>query len=93
MADGVGPWQNVADQNYRRLYGDNRFFERRIHALDVRTTELFPLYVCTPCVCMEGGGGVQGFGPPSELSSGVHAKRKNPVRIFFVEGGRGLGSH
>jgi len=29
---------------------------------------------------------------PPELPSGVHAKRKNPVRIFFVKG-EGLGSH
>jgi len=31
---------------------------------------------------------------PLEMPSGVHAKRKKPVRIFFVMGGsRGLGSH
>ena len=34
------------------------------------------------------GRGIQGSGPP-ELPSGVHAKRKNPVRIFFSEGGGG----
>jgi len=34
------------------------------------------------------GRGVQGSGPP-ELPSGVHAKRKNPVRIFFPTGGVG----
>ena len=34
------------------------------------------------------GRGVQGSGPPPppELPSGVHAKRKNPVTIFFSEG-------
>jgi len=32
------------------------------------------------------GGGSKCPDPP-ELSSGVHAKRKNPLRIFFVEGG------
>ena len=29
---------------------------------------------------------------PPELPSGVHAKRKNPVRIFFSEGG-GIGGY
>jgi len=36
--------------------------------------------------------GVAGWEPPG-LPSGVHAKRKNPVRTFFVEGSGGLGSH
>jgi len=39
-----------------------------------------------------GGGGSRGPDPP-ELPSGVHAKRKSRVRIFFVEGGRWLSSH
>ena len=41
------------------------------------------------------GRGGPGVRTPPELPSGVHAKRKSPVRIFFVRGrgGRGLGSH
>ena len=50
-----------------------------------------------PASCWLSGSGVAGRGggsrgpDPPELPSGVHAKRKNPLRIFFVE--RGVGGY
>ena len=47
------------------------------------------LFICHPLfrqLCLDNAGGSRGPDFPPELPSGVHAKRKNPVTIFFVEG-------
>jgi len=50
----------------------------------------FQTIICSG-VAGRGGPGVRTPPPPPELPSGAHAKSKNPVRIFFVEGG-GVGA-